>query len=95
MRSGSKTPPAEAAPPLLLGRKARFLRLVRGRLAANYGSMSTHLHTESPHLHSQQQTLPHSESGGTGVRGRALSGGSRAERKERPGSNSRQLHQRA
>ena len=33
MHGGNKTPPAEAAPPLM-GGKARFLRLVRGRLAA-------------------------------------------------------------
>ena len=35
MHGESKTTPAEAAPSLLLGRKASFLRLVRGRLAAN------------------------------------------------------------
>ncbi len=44
-------PPAEAAP-LLMGGKARFLRLVRG--ARSYFMQR---HVELPHLHSQQQTL--------------------------------------
>ena len=51
MRGGSKTPPAEAAPPLRLGRKARFLRLVRGRLAAtSTGTCSSS--TSSRHISS-------------------------------------------
>ncbi len=49
MHGGNKTPPAEAAPPLM-GGKARFLRLVRGRLAANHScsSATSSRHTSSP-----------------------------------------------
>ncbi|KOO26991.1 hypothetical protein Ctob_000872 [Chrysochromulina tobinii] len=47
----------EAAPPLM-GGKARFLRLVRGRLAATSCSyILQQRHVELPHLHFQQQTL--------------------------------------
>ena len=75
MRGGSKTtPPAEAAPPLLLGSKARFLRLAEG------GSQLFRLRAAVPR---RVATSPvpatdpeHSEPGGAGVRGRALSGGS-------------------
>ena len=48
-------PPPPARQALLLGRKARILRLVRGRLAANYGPQQRHVQPQ--HLHSQQQTL--------------------------------------
>ena len=44
-------PPAEAAPPLLLGSKARFLRLVRGRLAATNMDLSCSA-TSSRHISS-------------------------------------------
>ena len=51
MHCGSKTTPAEAAPPLRLGRKARFLRLVRGRLAATNMDLSCSA-TSSRHISS-------------------------------------------
>ena len=70
--AGARPPPAEAAPPLLLGSKARFLRLVRGRLAATYMDLSCSA-TSSPFPVTDPE---HSEPGGAGVRGRALSGGS-------------------
>ncbi len=58
MHGGNNPPPAEAAPPLM-GGKARFLRLVRGRLAATHSRIKQpqQFHVESPHLQSQQQTL--------------------------------------
>ena len=55
--AGARPPSAEAAPPLRLGRKARFLRLVRGRLAATQRGSFMQRHVEPPHLQSQQQTL--------------------------------------
>mgnify|MGYP001018998420 CR=1 FL=1 len=55
--TAGRHPPGEAAPPLM-GGKARFLRLVRGRLAATSCSyILQQRHVELPHLHFQQQTL--------------------------------------
>jgi hypothetical protein len=54
--AGARHPPAEAAPPLM-GGKARFLRLVRGRLRSYSSQRPQQFHVESPHFQSQQQTL--------------------------------------
>ncbi len=58
MHGGSKTPPRRGSATAHEG-KARFLRLVRGRLAAylkSHGILQQR-NVQSPHLHSQKQTL--------------------------------------